>query len=797
MQDWNFTPDHQITLALSADARLGPTDYTNDQIWELNFGNSEPPALSLQTTFGLRARICRIFPRFIFDGQVITNPEHFYHPITIHHYYPNYISISFKPFSCVNVIIEYWVPGSHAIAGRSKIINTIHETCQIQLEWAELLVPGTDGNRMASNEIGLTTILAGQTVNLNPVLFLTGGAQAGNSPYPSLNLSYDIPPHGEQESQWVHAALSDTNASFQLAKEIINTNWDAEFAHISRINSQQLEICTGNQDWNTAFYLAQTIAEQLILQPTRLCKSSSFVSSRNPDQGFSLLKDGTDYNHLWNGQTTFDTYYFKNFLLPRSPELLRGMLDNFFATQTPKGEIDWKPGLGGQRSQLLATPLLANMTWQYYEYTGDIQFLNNAFPKLLNFFFSWFTSAHDRDNDLIPEWDQSLQTGYEEHPQFSSTYPWSAGLEISTVESPDLISFLYRDCQSLISIAKLISIEEEIKRLESIADKLKSMVEQSWSDHFASYLYRDRDSHISSQTETLGELKGAGVIKIDKEFTQPLRPIIHFFSKKEGTHHVQIFIHGITTTGSHRIDHIPTNRMHWHLGSGYITSEYLYKTIEQIEVTGISDDVYVIAQSACLTCVDQTLLLPLWAGIPSEDKAKILINLTIMNKKRFLSPYGLRSSVDLPSLHDIPEEFFGIHLPYNSLIIDGLVRYGESKKAAVVFSRLMKAVVHSLKKDMKFRQFYHCETGKPLGAINSLTSLIPIGSFLEILGVKILNPTKVEISGSNPFPWPVTIKYRGLTVIQQEKKALIIFPDGQNISIDNNQTRTISIKKPS
>ncbi len=795
MHDWNFTPDHQISLTLSADARLNPTDYTNDQIWELNFGNSEPSALSLQTTFGLRARFCRIFPRFIFDGQVINNPAHFYHPITIHQYYPNYISLSFKPFSCVNVILEYWVPGSHAIAGRSKIINTTHEACQIQLEWAELLVPGPDGNRMATNEIGLTTILAGQTANLNPVLFLIGGAQAGKSPYPSLNLSYDIPPHGEQESHWAHAALPEMNASYQLAKEIINTNWDAEYARISRINSQQIEINTSNQDWNTAFYLAQTVADQLILQPTQLCNAPSFVYSRNPDQGFSLLMDGSDYNHLWNGQTPIDTNYLTNFLLPASPELLKGMLDNFLATQTPYGEIDWKPGLGGQRSQLLATPLLANMTWQFYEYTGDIEYLDYVFPKLLNFFFSWFTSAHDRDNDLIPEWDQSVQTGYEEHPQFSYTYPWSAGIDISTVESPDLISYLYRECQSLISIAKQLRNDEEINRLESIGDQLKAMVEQSWSDHHACYLYRDRDSHISTPPEFLGKLLGAGVMEIHKEFRQPLRPIIHFHSKKEGTHPVQIFIHGITTTGSHRIDHIPTNRMHWHLGSGYITSEYLYKTIEQIEVTGISDDVEVIVQSACLPSINQTLLLPLWAGIPSEEKAKILINLTIMNKKRFLSPYGLRSCIDIPSLDDIPEEFFGIHLPRINLIIDGLIRYGERKNAAEVFTRLMNAVVQSLKKDMKFHQFYHSETGKPLGTINSLTSLIPIGLFLEILGVKIISATKVEISGSNPFPWPVTLKYRGLTIIQQEKKALIIFPDGQNITVDNNHTQIIRSKK--
>lgn len=797
MHDLNFTPDHQISLTLSADARLSPTDYINDQIWELAFGNSEPPALSLQTTFGLRARTCRIFPRFIFDGQVINDPAHFYHPITIHQYYPNYIRLSFKPFSCVNVIIEYWVPDSHVIAGRAKINNTTHEVCQFQLEWAELLVPGPNGNRMAATEIGLTTILSGQTAELNPVLFLTGGAQAGKSPYPSLNLSYDIPPHGEQDSQWAHAALPDHNASYRLAREIITSNWNAEFAHINRINSQQLEINTGNQDWNTAFYLAQTAANQLILQSTSLCKSPSFVYSRHSDQGFSLLMDGSDYNHLWNGQTALDTYYLTNFILPTSPELLKGMLDNFLATQTRRGEIDWKPGLGGQRSQLLATPLLANMTWQYYEYTGDIEYLKNVFPKLLNFFFSWFTSAHDRDNDLIPEWDQSIQTGYEEHPQFSYTYPWSTGIDITTVESPDLISYLYHECQSLINIAKQIRNDEEINRLASIANQLKSAVEQMWSDQHACYNYRDRDSHISSQPELLGELMGAGVMEIHKELLQPLRPIIHFYSKREGTLPVQIFIHGITTTGSHRIDHIPTNRMHWHLGSGYVTSEYLYKTIEQIEITGISNDVEVTAQSASITSIDQTLLLPLWAGIPPEDKAKILINLTIMNKKRFLSPFGLRTCIEMENLRDFPEDFFGIHLPRITLILGGLVRYGERKKAAEVFTRLMKAVVQSLKQDMKFHQFYHSETGKPFGTINSLTSLIPKGLFLEILGLRIISSSKIEISGSNPFPWPVTIKYRGLTVVQQEKKTLIMFPDGQNITVDNSHKQIISINKPS
>ncbi len=792
MREWNYSPDHPISLTISADARLDPTDYTNDQIWELNLGKSEPPAVSLQTTFGLRARYCRIFPRFIFNTQAVTNPAHFHHPVTIHHFYPNYINLSFKPFSSINVVIEYWVPNSNSIACRTKISNTSRDACQIRVEWAEVLVPAEDGNRMSTNEIGLTTILAGLTANLVPVLFLTGGAQPGKSPYPSLDLSYTLPPHGEQQLYWSHASLGDMNASYEKAREIISRNWDTEFARILRMNSQRMEISTGNQEWDTAFYLAQTMVDQLFLQPTSKSSSPSYVISRNPDQGFSLLQDGSDYNYMWNGQTAHGSYYLTNFLLPSSPELLKCLLDNFLASQTVQGEIDFKPGLGGQRSHLLATPMLAQLTWLYYEYTGCHDYLHSVFPKLLSFFFSWFTTAHDRDGDSIPEWDQPVQTGFEEHPLFAYLGDMSTGRDITTVESPDLCSYLYRECMSLIAIANEIADIESIPHLEGIADRLKSMIEHSWDDTRACFLYRDRDSHSSTSSEILGRRYGSGVIELHRDFRPPIRPMLHINSQTEGTRPTQIYIHGIASNGAHRVDHISTGQIHWHLQRGYFTSEYIYESIEHIEVAGILPGDEIIVLTSGLTRIDQTLLLPLWAGIPTDEKAKILINLTIMNKKKFLCQYGLRSCIDSFNSGENTPENDGIQLPWMSLILEGLIRYGERKKAAEVFSRVMKAVVNSLKRDLTFHQYYHPETGKPLGAANTLTSLVPIGIFLNLLGVKIINSSKVELTGGNPFPWSVTIKYRGLTVVQQEKKALVIFSDGQNVTVDNNHTQIIN-----
>ncbi len=792
MREWNFSADHPVRLTISSDARLGPTDYTNDQIWELNLGNSEPPAITLQTTFGLRARSCRIFPRFIFNGETVNNPAHFHHPITIHHYYPNYLNLSFRPFSSINVILEYWVPDSHTIACRTKLVNTSREVCQIQVDWVELLVPAEEGNRMSASEIGVTTILSGQTANLTPVLFLTGGAQPGKSPYPSLNLSYNILPHGEQYLYWVQASLMEINASYEQAKEIINKNWDTELARIKRINSQRLELFTGNQDWDSALYLAQTLVDQLFIHPIAPCKTMSYVSSRTPDQGYSLLHDNIDYSYTWNGQTAHGAYYLTNFLLPSSTEILKGLLDNFFASQTTQGEIDNKPGLYGQSSHILATPLLAQMTWLYYQYTESQEFLASSFPNLLAFFFSWFTPSHDRDTDLIPEWDQVIQTGYEDHPLFSFRGEMSGGLDITTVESPDLCSYLYRECQTLIAIAREIGESEPISRLESIGANLKAMVDQSWDDARACYLYRDRESHLSTAAEILGRRNGTGVIEIHREFHPPVRPLIQLISQKEGTRPVQIYIHGNAISGAHRVHHISTDQIHWHLKGAYLTSEYIYESIEHVEVTGLMTGDELVIHASDLTHIDQTLLLPLWAGIPTNSRAKIMINLTIMNKKKFFSTYGIKACFDYPNLNENDEYYKSIHLPLISLILEGLIDYGERKKASEIFTRLMKAVVHSLKNDLTFHQHYQPDSGSPLGAANTLTSLIPIGLFLNILGVKILSSTKVEITGSNPFPWPVTIKFRGLTVVQQEKKTLVIFSDGQNLTLDNSHPQMIN-----
>ena len=64
-------------------ARLKSLTYTNDQIWELQIGRSDPAAVVLQTTYGLRARSMRLFPQFTESHQTVSNPADFETPVTI------------------------------------------------------------------------------------------------------------------------------------------------------------------------------------------------------------------------------------------------------------------------------------------------------------------------------------------------------------------------------------------------------------------------------------------------------------------------------------------------------------------------------------------------------------------------------------------------------------------------------------------------------------------------------------------------------------------------------------------
>ena len=194
------------------------------------------------------------------------------------------------------------------------------------------------------------------------------------------------------------------------------------------------------------------------------------------------------------------------------------------------GELDWRPGLGGQRSNRLATPLLASIAWKIYLINENTDFLLDIFPKLVEFFFAWFSGNHDRDQDEIPEWDHPLQAGFEDHPLFARWHDWAQGLDITKAESPSLCAFLYRESQVILRISGIIGNDQFLNELELKSDFLRSAVEGAWNERLSGYYYWDRDSHTSSERVILGQLKGSGSIKHNQSFSEPQRIVFQIKS---------------------------------------------------------------------------------------------------------------------------------------------------------------------------------------------------------------------------------------------------------------------------
>ena len=794
MRNYNLTSGDPLQLTIAADARLTTPDYPNDHIWEMDLSGGDPSALGLRTTYGLRARLMRIFPRFTEGGKAINDPGEFSTPPHIHAIYPNFIETTFSPLPGVEVTAEYWVPASNVIAGRFSIANRAVIPHAMQFELAAQLIPLT-GQSMGVLQRQSAVVLQGRVDDLFPVLFITGGPQAGPGPYPTLALSLDMPPGSSRQFSWALASTKDGQESFDLARRTAARPFDAERARIELLNaSQTVEIITGDPDWNAALALSQKAAFGLLVGPSSQLPETSFVLSRQPDRGFSQAGDGSDYQYFWNGQPPLEAYYLAS-VIPGAPQLARGLLQNFLSVQDHDGFIDCKPGLGGQRGRFLAAPYLASLGWQASGHGRDVETLTQIYPKLASFFWAWFSPARDQDRNGLPEWQHPLQTGFEENPLFDGWHTWAIGVNIKTVQSPALSAALYREAQILIQMAEILGLRSETVTLKAQADVLRKGIEACWDADGAFYRYADRDTHLSLTGKTVMDRRAAPSIELTKDFKKPSRLIIRIHGKEETLKRPDVTIVG-QLDGQEQQENLSVQDFAFSANGAVATTRKVYTSFTNCEFDGLETGDRISIHTVDLTVADHTLLTPLWANIPTEGEAQALVFRTILDADHFDHPFGIPALPRVLTQAGDPV-CLSVHLPWNHLIGEGMLAYGYRRETARLVAHLMTAVIQNLKRSQAFYRHYHAETGAGMGERNALHGLAPVGLFLQTLGVEILSPLRVHIRGENPFPWSVTVKYRGLTVSRHIGQTEILFPNGQSVTRSDPTDAIISCEEAS
>ncbi|MDX9863904.1 MAG: trehalase family glycosidase [Anaerolineaceae bacterium] len=769
-----------INLNLSADQRFAAPDYANDHTWELKLRGGDPPAITLQTTYGLRAIHMSFFPRFLQDDLDRFEPNDFPQPPHITAAYPNYARIHFSPLENLQVSMECWVPASQVIALRLNFSNQGNTPLTFNFELVGTLQPLDPGQRLAAVPSNLTNILQGRTGGLAPVCFMTGGPFPGIGPYPALARHFVLNPQHEETVTAAIAALPDENDSLQLAKQTTSRTWDEEIAKIERLNqAQSLHIATGNPEWDACFARAQRTAYGLFLPASEHLPHPSFVQSRRPDHGHSLRGDGSDYPHLWSGQTALDAWYLNSFLLPGGISLAKGVLENFLSVQEENGEVDWKPGLAGQRSRQLAQPLLAVLAWQIYQTSQDDAWLEACFLPLLKFFTAWFTAKQDADEDGMPEWKHALQTGFPDAPIYNRWQQGGQGIDIAVLECPSLAGFLYKECQSLLKIANRLKKTETLPWLETKSEELKEIISSMWNARGKTYRYRDYATENSNKGRVLRTIKGRGQFTLTRHFKTPQRLHIQLALANNDTRPLKITLKGrdekrkVTET-------IGFGQLYWSNGKAACTTQHVFMQLDEVDIRGLSPDDTGTLAAIDYTQEDISLLLPLWAGAADPHTAKTLIEKTIL--PHYLKKFGLAAT---PHGSKEPGEEWksAVHMPWNQLVGEALLDYGYRVQAAKLVTRLMNAHAQVLADHRHFHEFFHAETGEPGGEETILTGLPPLGLFLKVLGIKRLTASELIVEGSNPFPEPVTLRYQTVEITRDKKNTIITLQSGETTTL--------------
>jgi hypothetical protein len=771
-----------LRAILAADARLATPDYANDLIWEFDL-QGEPPALGISSSLGRRVRTLRISPAFYLDGQSVSDPARFNSPPRLALHLPNYLAVESAPFPDLDARLEFWVADSHCLAGRITLRNDAPRVAAARLRLQAVLRPQSGERRGGMSEASHqgSVVLGGSAPGLALVLFLTGGASASRMPYPSLTLAFELAPGEATSNVWVLAAESDETASFEAARALAGQSWDEAIARIELVNRSLIDIETGEAAWDRAFRLGQVVGLGLAMGPTRFMRHASFVAARLPERGYSLRGDGRDYDACWDGQTAGQAYSLLSNLVYAAPEFCQGVLLNFAESRTAEGGIDWKPGLAGQRGGVLSTPLLADLTLRVFNHTGDVPWLEAMFDPLVGLARCWFSREHDRDGDSFPEWDYTQQSSFDRWPTFVRWARWGQGLDITTAETIDLGCYLIAECQALQAISAILGRSSEYQELAPHLELLRRAVDEAWSVQSEIYLHRDRDTHSSTGGLDLWKERGSFTHEQRRDFDEPARLLIRVEGPEGSAHQLQVAVHGQDAGGRRRVERIGVAHFQWFWDFGSATSELAFSSIDRLEVRGLSQDFETSIRRADLTRQDIMQLLPLWAGVPDLPRAEILVRHTLLDPNRFWRRFGVPAiPADDPDYGgSAARNENGVCLALNAMIGEGLLRYGFRREAAELNERIMEACIANLRREGGFRAGYSADEAAGYGERNDLGGLPCLDFFLQTVGIRLVTPYHVEVEGSNPFPWPVVVRWRGMTVRRQGSLTRVVFPDGQ------------------
>lgn len=785
-----FYPNDPITLTLTSDFRFCQTNPLYDYVWDLLIGKGEPAAVSCYSTFGLRAKEFKMFPRFIEEDVAIINPADFKRPITINTLLPNLIRMNFSPLQGINVHMALYVPDSSGLSIHLSFKNNHLEDRRISLDWVTMLSAGADGHRMKEYEDNNAQYLQGKTDHLTPMVFMSGVTKQGSGSLPALTQEFTLP-SGLSSSVIIHfAALPGVEKTISLIEKLRNSTWEHEIARIDGINQSLIHISTGNLDYNKVLYCGQLTALQQIIRLGNDPEMTTVVGQRSSLSNF-IKNSQNDEEINIPLVSSWDLNHLASMILPLEPEVIANIISKYIENQESNGRIQIPLSIQDGSFASHCTPILAKLSLDYYHQTKDVKFLQKVFTPLLDYFHHWFDPVNDPDQDGIPNVGSPLQLGLDNHPLFIPYHTSFTPIDPSLVESPALCSLLYSEGQHLIQISNILEQTSPITPINTIIDQMQSAITASWSKSDSLFHYWDIDSHESPQGSIFTQIEGAGEHSLDYQINQSTRIGFRLIAKDSRPREFKIFLKGTNRSGDSRIVGLTNNDFSWKENIAITITKGIFQSISEIEVYDINTEDRVQIFIPDYQFADISLLSPLALPNLNHSIQEKLIANSVLNPERFWGNFGIKTYIAEDNANIQASN--GLNLPWNQFLGEILVDLGHRTKAWDLFKRILSPMIHSLKQSHQFYSSYHHESGDIYGLPGTLASIPPLHLFLKIIGIEMLSREEIILNGFNPTPWEISINYQGIVIYASQSKYTIKFPGGQTVVVRNPQMRSVRL----
>lgn len=716
-----------------------------DQSWVLCRNSNDPSMIAVEPLQKTPREEFRFFPRFRDKTFHRVSSQEYDPSPTIDYFSWDWIEWRYEPLKDVEVRTINWCPEPRVICGEIWISSQTARSGAVYLDLACSPQSHGRGNRISLKKVRGRHVLTGWIGSHNMILFMSGNPELGEDPYPYLENKLSLSAHDAERIHWICILSEAAEQGIKLLEKTLQMDWAGEIARRKVTLQSQIEITTGNPDWDYVLGLSQ--------KEGRLIYHQNAIHS---DQNFPQTPDFSPIQALMALQS----------LVIPTPEMAKNILDLVFNANVELGMAGNTEDHGPAPS-ILAGELL----WQIQQSGFSGELWSGYLDKTSRWLKNWFTPGLDKDGDGIPELinNKILQTpGLDAAAGSQSS---DNVLPFPYLESPALAALLFNDLSKIDGLLELVGRNFD-HVLQERVETLRAYLLDSWMPEDSEFPARDSLSHLAVDRFIIHEglQKGLNILMVDMPQPTRIGIIHHRHTEEPSPGNFRVIYHGMDWRGNYRIEEQSSGDLIWGERFNWGISESVYSRIDYCSLMEYDKNNQVSLIAPSTSSNDITNTLPLWAGILPDDQTLEICEKVLLDPERHWSPYGFSQ---IPGVEEMVVSLF-----WNLLLGQALFKLGMIKNAAELIKRWMDVIIPSLKRSGSLHPCYSVQTGQGLGQENYVESLFPVKFFLKVLGVEIYPEGRVLISGKNPFPWPVSISYRGF-VIKREKVQTIIMSQGE------------------